>query len=85
MIPLLIALFVTHLKVKQMNTVEKKTTASGFVKQDSLKINEAHEIFLYSTVVATPKPKDNDNHHDSGFSGGSSGGGSGRVGHGGSY
>lgn len=84
-IPLLIALFVTHLKVKQMNTVEKKTTASGFVKQDSLKINEAHEIFLYSTVVATPKPKDNDNHHDSGFSGGSSGGGSGRVGHGGSY
>ncbi len=83
-IPLLVALFLTHLKVKQMNTVIKKTTADTFVKRESLAVNEAHEIFLYSTVTATPKPKNNpDDHHDSGFSGG--GGSSGRVGHGGSY
>ena len=45
-VPLLIALFLTHLKVKQMNTAVKKTTADSFVKRESLNVTESRDIFL---------------------------------------
>ena len=86
-VPLLVALFLTHLKVKQMNTAVKKTTADSFVKRESLNLTESRDIFLYSTVVCKPKPKEPPENHSSGGSSGFSGGGgsSGRVGHGGSF
>lgn len=92
-LPLAAALFLTHLKVKQMNNAQKQTGAAAFMNAESLNLTKSKEIFLYSNVVSTPKPQNNASHpnhgggfsgsHHGGFSGG--GGASGRVGRGGSF
>lgn len=91
-LPLIIALFLTWLKVKQMNNVARKTTADAFVDSNSLHLTQSREVFLYSTVTSTPKPKnDPPSHHGSNHGGGHSGGfsgghgASGRVGGGGRF
>lgn len=92
-VPLATALFLTHLKVKQMNNAQKKTGAAAFMNAESLKLTKCQEIFLYSNIVSTPKPQNDASHHHThgGFSGSSHGGfsggagASGRVGRGGSF
>lgn len=52
----------------KLKSVVKKEYASDYVKRDSLNIMAANEMYLYSNVVRTPIPRDDER------SGGSSGG-----------
>ena len=67
-IGLVIALFyTTHLK-SQLKTVASKPSASDYVVPGSFTLTGQRDIFLYSNVKKTPKPKNN----SSGSKGGSS-------------
>ena len=69
----------TFRKKRQLISVKKKKAASDFVKPGSLNLRRENDYFLYSTVTATPKPKDNDSGGSSthvGSSGTTHGGGS---------
>ena len=57
----------------QMKSVRKQTDASDYVRSGSMQIRDRRDIFLYSHVSRSPKPKSN----SSGSSGGGSRGGSG--------
>lgn len=57
----------------QMKSVRQQRDASDYVRSGSMQIRDRRDIFLYSHVSRTPKPKSN----SSGSSGGGSRGGSG--------
>ena len=52
----------------KMRTVRPRNSAESYVRENSMVLNDSHDIFLYSTVSQTERPQDDDN--DSG--GGSS-------------
>lgn len=45
----------------RMNTAKPKGTAMEYIKKGSFKLTSEKDIFMYSTVTKTAKPKDNDN------------------------
>ena len=49
---------VTSAKKKKLISVRKARGAASFMKKDSLRLTKQNDYFLYSTVVATPKPED---------------------------
>ena len=61
----------------QMKTAKPQTHAIGYIREDSYRITEQRDMFLYSRITKTPKPQSN------GSSGRSSGGS--RGGRGGSF
>ena len=69
-IGVLIAFIVVLIMKSQLKSVRFQPKANNYLKQGSLNITESRDIFLYSTVVRTEKPKSN-----SSSSGSSSGGG----------
>lgn len=64
-------LYTNHLK-SQLKTVRNKPSASDYVIPGSFGLTGQNDVFLYSNVKKTPKPKNNNN---GGRSGGSSFGG----------
>ena len=44
----------------RMNTAKPKWTAVEYIKKGSFKLTSEKDIFMYSTVTKTAKPKDND-------------------------
>ena len=82
--PLIVSSIATYMMWRSLNTVRKKHSARGYVKQNSFDLTYMKEMFLYSTVTRTERPKDKDD--DSGgssthtsSSGESHGGGGGKF------
>lgn len=68
-IGLVAALIVTGIMRGQLKSVRRKSAAGDYMKQGSLRITNANELFLYRNVSRQAKPK---NSSGSGRSGGSS-------------
>ena len=60
-ISFVIALISVGIMRLKMNTAKPKGTASEYVKKGSFKLTSEKDIFMYSNVTKTAKPKDNDN------------------------
>lgn len=58
-LPLLIAYFMTQAKLSKMKTAVKQDYASNYMKPGSMKLAASRDLFLYSTVIKTEKPKSN--------------------------
>ena len=71
-----IAIIVVLVMKGKLKSVRMKDNATDYTVPGSMNITDGHELYLYSTVVATPKPR-NDSSSGSGSS--SHGGGGGRV------
>ena len=56
-----IALISVGIMRLRMNTAKPKGTAMEYIKKGSFKLTSEKDIFMYSTVTKTAKPKDNDN------------------------
>lgn len=72
----IIALIMTLVKVHKMNSARKQDYAFNYLKENGVNINHSQDLYLYSNVVRTEKPRDDDNTHTS-SSGRSHGGSSG--------
>lgn len=60
-IAFVIALISVGIMRLRMNTTKPKGTAMEYIKKGSFKLTSEKDIFMYSTVTKTAKPKDNDN------------------------
>lgn len=60
-IAFVIALISVGIMRLRMNTAKSKGTAMEYIKKGSFKLTSEKDIFMYSTVTKTAKPKDNDN------------------------
>ena len=58
--------FMTWMQMRKMKTRVQQANANAYTAQGGLDLSEKRDIFLYSTVSQTAKPKDNDNNNDSG-------------------
>lgn len=65
---LIVALVVVGSMKRKLKTVNLQAAANSYLKSDSLNITESNDIFLYSNVTRTAKPKNNDNNNGSGSS-----------------
>lgn len=65
LIPLLLAYLMTSIKVKKMKTAVQNNYAANYMKPGSMNLSLSRDIFLYSTVTKTPKPKQNSGSHTS--------------------
>lgn len=90
-IPLVVAFVMTAAKLKQMNTASGQRTADNCMKPGSMNMTNTSDIFLYSNLVRTPRPKPQTGSSGSGHGGSSAHGGSfrpssgGRIGRGGHW
>lgn len=80
LIPLLLAFFMTGNKLKKMKTAVENDYAANYMKPGSMRLSFSRDIFLYSTVTKTEKPKS-----DSGSGGHVSSSGEHHGGRGGSF
>lgn len=60
-IAFVIALISVGIMRLRMNTAKPNGTAMEYIKKGSFKLTSEKDIFMYSTVTKTAKPKDNDN------------------------
>lgn len=58
-IGLIIALVVTGSMKSKLKTVRKQSSAANYVKNNSMRITDSRDMFLYNTVERTEKPKSN--------------------------
>ena len=65
---LIVALVVVGSMKRKLKTVNLQAAANNYLKSGSLNITESNDIFLYSNVTRTAKPKNNDNNNGSGSS-----------------
>ena len=72
---ILIGLIAVGIMAAMMKSVRPQNSASNYVRSGSMQLNNQRDIFLYSHVTRTPRPKSN----SSGGSGGSRGGAGGRI------
>lgn len=64
-IPLVIALILMARKLSKMNTAVMQHGAANYIKPGSMNIDFSRDIFLYSTVSKTEKPKSDSTTHTS--------------------
>ena len=57
-IGLIVAFIATGVMKGKLKTVRRKASASDYLKPGSLQLNGQSDVFLYSNVVRTAKPKD---------------------------
>ena len=72
---MLIGLITVLIMSSMMKSVRPQNSASDYVRGGSMQLNHQRDIFLYSHLTRTPRPKNN----SSGGSGGSRGGAGGRI------
>lgn len=75
LIGFVIALVVVLIMRGKLKSVRMKDNATDYAVPGSMQVTDARELYLYSTVVATPKPKDNDSSSSGGSSSHSGSGG----------
>lgn len=68
-IGIIIAFIVVFIMKSQLKTVRFQPAASNYLKEGSLNITQSRDIFLYSTVTRTPKPKNTSSSGGSGVAG----------------
>lgn len=76
LIPIIIAKIMTNSKLAKMKTAVENNYAANYVKDGSKRLDFSRDIYLYSNVVKTEKPKDDSGSHKS-SSGRTHGGGGG--------
>lgn len=76
-LPLVVAFIFMRSKLAQMKTAVKENYASNYIKPGSMKLDSSKDIFLYSTVIKTEKPKSDSSSESHTSSSGRSHGGSG--------
>lgn len=76
LVPLIIAWFMMNGKLAKMKTAVENDYAANYVKPGSKRLDVSRDIFLYSRVTKTEKPKNNSGSHRS-SSGRTHGGGGG--------
>ena len=64
-LPLFLAYFMMHKKLCEMKTAVKEDNAGNYMKPDSMNLDFSRDIFLYSTVTKTEKPKSDSGSHTS--------------------
>lgn len=74
---LLIGLIAVGVMSAKMKTVRLQSGASDYVRTGSMSVSRSRDIFLYSQVTRTPRPKSNSS--GGGSSGGSRGGAGGKL------
>ena len=89
-IGLVVALIAMSIMKRGMKSVRMQSAAADYVRAGSFSLRESRDVFLYTTVSKTPKPKDNDRQGGIGAGGNfssthMSGGGSVHGGRGGSF
>ena len=65
LIPLLVAFFMMNKKLKKMKTAVENDYAANYMKPGSMKINASRDLFLYSKITKTEKPKSSSGTHTS--------------------
>ena len=63
--PLLIALWMMNRKLKKMKTAVENDYAANYMKPGSMNITVSRDLFLYSRITKTEKPKSNSGTHTS--------------------
>ncbi len=64
-LPLIIASAAMNSKLKKMKTAVKQDYASNYMKPGSFNLTLSQDIYLYSTVTKTERPKDDSDSHTS--------------------
>lgn len=65
LLPLILAYFMMHKKLCAMKTAVKEDNAGNYMKPNSMNLDFSRDIFLYSTVTKTEKPKSSSGSHTS--------------------
>lgn len=65
LLPLILAYFMMHKKLCAMKTAVKEDNAANYMKSNSMNLDFSRDIFLYSTVTKTEKPKSDSGSHTS--------------------
>lgn len=65
LIPLFISLILLSIQMKKMNTAVKQDYAASYMKPGSMNLSLSRDIFLFSTITKTKKPKQNSASHTS--------------------
>lgn len=65
LLPLLLAFAFMKRKLEKMKTAVKQDYAANYMKPGSMNLALSRDIFLYSTVIKTEKPKSNSGSHTS--------------------
>lgn len=65
LLPLILAYFMMHKKLCAMKTAVKEDYAGNYMKPNSMNLDFSRDIFLYSTVTKTEKPKSDSDSHTS--------------------
>ena len=76
LIPLLVAFIMMKIKLSHMKTAVQNNYAANYIKPGTKKLTESRDMFIYSRITKTPKPKNTSGSHRS-SSGRSHGGGGG--------
>lgn len=63
--PLLVALWMMNRKLKKMKTAKENNYAENYIKHGSMNISVTRDLFLYSRITKTEKPKSNSGTHTS--------------------
>lgn len=58
--------FMTWMQMRKMKTRVQQANANAYSADGGLELKEKRDLFLYSTISQTAKPKDDDNNNDSG-------------------
>lgn len=77
LLPLIIAFFMMLAKLAKMKTAVENNYAANYMKPGSKTLNVSRDIFLYSTVIKTKRPKSNSGGVHRSSSGRTHGGGGG--------
>ena len=56
-LPIIIVLIMTFVKLSQMNTANPENYAANYIDRSSFNITVSQDIFLYSSVTKSPRPK----------------------------
>lgn len=65
LIPLLVALILMKKKLKKMKTAVENDYAANYVKPGSMKLSVSRDLFLYSRITKTERPKSSSGTHTS--------------------
>lgn len=63
--PILIAFYMMKRKLKKMKTAIENNYATNYIKPGSMKINTSRDLFLYSQITKTERPKSSSGTHTS--------------------
>ncbi|MBQ2941827.1 MAG: hypothetical protein IJD97_06305 [Clostridia bacterium] len=56
-LPIIIVLIMTFVKLSQMKTANPDDYAANYIDKGSFRLTESRDVFLYSNLSKTPRPK----------------------------